>query len=166
MSHLGYRAVVADPERALAVLQAKEAETAQSLNDIRQEIKFVKRILDTERCWVETFGGEPEPEDDHPPPIQISKTTHATKVVSITPPPRRVQVLRLLSQEPTCWWKTRDIAEALDISNQKSLRVLLGQLAQKGELIKTAEAWFRYNDGTSIPEPESTAVAADEGAAM
>lgn len=166
MSQLRYRTVVADPERALAELQAREAETGKLLEDIRQQIKFVKRILDTQRGWVEIFGADPAPEDDHPPPSQTSETAQATKVVNMTPPPRRVQVVRLLSQDPTYWWKTRDIAEALDISNQKSLRVLLGQLAQKGELIKTADAWFRYNDGTSIPEPESTAAASDEGAAM
>lgn len=165
MSELRYRTVVADPERALAELQAKEAETGKLLEDIRQQIKFVKRILDTQRGWVEMFGADPEPEGDHPPPTETS-ATKITKVVSMTPPPRRVQVLRLLSQDPTYWWKTRDIAEALEISNQKSLRVLLGQLAQKGELIKTAEAWFRFNDGTSIPEPESPPPAADEGAAM
>ncbi|MGI5223770.1 hypothetical protein [Actinoallomurus sp. CA-142502] len=171
MSEIGYRTAVADPERALEDLQARETETAKLLADIREQIKMVNRILDTQRCWAEKFGMDPEPEDDHPSPDEPSKINQTTKVVSIAPlssapPPRRVQVLRLLSQDPSYWWKTRDIAEALAIDNQKSLRVLLGQLARKGELIKTADAWFRYNDGTSIPEPESASVAADEGAAM
>lgn len=171
MSQIGYQAAVADPERALAELQGREVETAKLLADIRKQIKMVNRILDTQRSWAEKFGTDPEPEDDHPPPNEPSKTNQTTKVVSIAPlssapPPRRVQVLRLLSQDPTYWWKTRDIAEALAIDNQKSLRVLLGQLARKGELIKTAEAWFRYNDGTSIPEPESASAVAGEGAAM
>jgi len=137
MSELRFRTVVADPERALGELQAKQTELEKALEDVRQQIKLAKRILDTQRGWVEMFGADPAPEDDRPPPAQSSETTQITKLVSMTPPPRRVQVVRLLSQDPTYWWKTRDIAEALTIDNQKSLRVLLGQLARKGELIKT-----------------------------
>jgi hypothetical protein len=157
MRRLSYDNAVADPERALADLQAHEIETSKSLEDIRAQIDMVVQILDTQRCWAEEFGADPEPAGDHPPPTETSKTPPPT-VASVIPPPRRVQVVRLLSQEPTRWWKNRDIAEALDISNRKSLRVLLGQLTQKGELIKTAEAWFRYNDGTSIPVPDEGAV--------
>ncbi|XVQ11149.1 hypothetical protein ACQP1W_00810 [Spirillospora sp. CA-255316] len=175
MSQLRYRTAVADPERALADLQAEESETAQLLSDIRQQIKLVRRILETQRGWTEAFGVDPDPEDndEQSPPEQAVEAAEAASgqmppvnVVGITPPPRRVQVLNLLGQDPTHWWKVRDIAQALDIDNQKSLRVLLGQLATKGNLIKTDNAWFRFNDGTSVPEPEATPGATDQGAAM
>ncbi|TDD32920.1 hypothetical protein E1287_21195 [Actinomadura sp. KC06] len=192
MSQLRFRTVAADPERALNELQARETETAQMLADIRQQIKLVKRVLDAQRGWAETFGSDPDPDDDRPHTAQPPSTARGTNgsqapesdhdrgseetirdqvpsvnVVGITPAPRRVQVLRLLGQDPSSWWKVRDVAEALEIDNQKSLRVLLGQLAQKGQLIKTSDAWFRYNDGSSVPEPRTaTPSTTNQGAAM
>jgi len=60
---------------------------------------------------------------------------------------RQRKILELLGQEPRRWWKAREIADPLCSGNVKSMRATLGQMADRGLLIKTADARYRYNDG-------------------
>ncbi|MEV4678658.1 hypothetical protein AB0K34_44050 [Actinomadura sp. NPDC049382] len=99
-------------------------------------------------------AGETEPGSETEPGGSRQKSSKETPAGAHLPP-RRVQVLNLLGQDPASWWKVRDVAEALEIENQKSLRVLLDQLARKGALVKAPDAWFRFNDGSSVPKPAS-----------
>jgi hypothetical protein len=59
------------------------------------------------------------------------------------PVTRKPQVLALLSQDPVQQWSVRQVGEALDIDNLKSLRVTLDEMAQAGTLFKTPDARYQ-----------------------
>lgn len=60
------------------------------------------------------------------------------------PATRKPLVTRLLSQDPGRQWSVRQISEALNIENRKSLRVSLEEMVSAGTLFKTPDARYQY----------------------
>lgn len=66
-----------------------------------------------------------------------------TEVSEPVPVTRKPQVLALVSQDRNRQWSVRQIGEALDIDNLKSLRVTLEEMARAGTLFKTPDARYK-----------------------
>ena len=107
-----------------------------SANGARIMLKKIE-ILTQQDSEIKGFqaNGYPEPR----PRIRHQAEDDEAEQVPVT---RKPQVLKLLGQAPGQEWSVRQIAEALDIANHKSLRVTLDEMAKAGTLIKTPEARY------------------------
>ncbi|WP_103940110.1 hypothetical protein [Thermomonospora echinospora] len=173
MSQLPWEAVVADPSGVLEQLRSQRAALEQQLGDVAERIELVTRMAETREEWQRRYGspsttgpeGGPSASDPSAqrPGSQEGPGPSTAQGPAAGPPnaaqedkgtavPRRVQVESLLGQDPSRWWKTRQIAEELGVDNHRSLRVLLDQMTKQGRLVKKS-ASFRYNDGRDLPGP-------------
>lgn len=153
-----------DPAPVLDELRAEEEVLKARLAEVRRRLVLATKVAAASQEWL-TLGADSSDPDDDPPAAElpavegedVSTTGSPTpNVVGIAKRPRRQQVLDLVGQDPTRWWKTREIGEALEIANLKSLRVTLSKMADQGDLVKNADASYRFNDGRAAASSESS----------
>lgn len=157
--------VASDPASVLDEMRAEEERQKNELAETRQRIRLVEKFASASAEWRSLDGTAAPDSDDDPSTAQLLEIENqhvrpadgtSQNVVGIPQQPRRHQVLGLLGQDPSRWWKTREVGEALGIANLKSLRVTLSKMADQGDLVKNADASYRFNDGLAAASSESS----------
>ncbi|MFD6341733.1 hypothetical protein [Streptomyces sp. NPDC060131] len=55
-------------------------------------------------------------------------------------PTRRVQILALLSNDPSRWWPAQELSEAIGVANHRQLRGILSEMVRGGDLERLKES--------------------------
>ncbi|MFF2923336.1 hypothetical protein ACFVTP_13185 [Streptomyces celluloflavus] len=55
-------------------------------------------------------------------------------------PPRRLQILKVLSKDPTRWWPAQELSEAIGVDHHRQLRGLLSEMVRGGDLMRHKES--------------------------
>lgn len=177
------REVLRQYQRKLALLEDEAGHLKTQLAEVERGIEIIERAVAAQQealeAYPELYEGDPSKHDParQPPAPQVDASgaaqAGAPDLVAVkTSGTRREQILHLLGQDSTRWWKARDIANAVHEDNLKSLRVTISKMAQQGDLTRVCtsarSAWFRFNDGVDRPAPQEghQYQAREQGAAM
>lgn len=126
----------ADKYRAFYQNQLRAAQI--SAHGARIMLKKIE-ILTQQDSEIKGYQANGHPQ---PKPRMLHEAEAGDVEADQVPVTRKPQVRSLLGQAPGQEWSVRQIAEALDIANHKSLRVTLDEMAKAGTLIKTPEARY------------------------
>ncbi|MFF0144484.1 hypothetical protein ATK36_3339 [Amycolatopsis sulphurea] len=132
-----------NPGKYIDMFRAREQEMrkeAYKYAKLRKHAEVLRDKQDEMTLWL--TAGIPDPPERGSKPGQ-SRDEDGQDEDQV---PRRIRVLQLLSGEPSRGWKVRTIADALGITNYKSLRVSLDEFALKdGILRKNDQAEYFFN---------------------
>lgn len=165
------REALIDSTRKLEVLRGRERRLEEELGQVKAQIMSLAQVVKALTDLVDAdfpFPDEQAPEipstsrpheaTAEPVVANGSSRADAVNVVALKQSRTRADDIRdLVGQEPTRWWKARDVADSLAVTNVKSLRMTLNTMVKRKVLIKhqvsPSDTWYRYNDGVARPGP-------------
>ncbi|MEU6750064.1 hypothetical protein ABZ914_27945 [Spirillospora sp. NPDC046719] len=180
------REALIDSKRKLEVLQGREVRLQKELGHVKAQITSLTQVVTALTELVdagfpfhddppleEPAAADPRPGDETSPqtstlPGNPGSGDAGTRNVGETQYRTRADDVRdLVGQDPARWWKARDVAECLDETNVKSVRMTLNIMVERKVLIKVrvshSDTWYRYNDGVARPGPTEAQAASTSG---
>jgi hypothetical protein len=181
------REALIDSKHKLEVLQGHEVRLQEELGQVKAQITSLAQVVSALSELVDAgflFHDDPLPEEPAavgPRPVDTDTGPQAstlpgnldtvdagTRNVGETQYRTRADDIRdLVGQDPVRWWKARDVAECLDETNVKSVRMTLNIMVERKVLIKhrvsPSDTWYRYNDGVARPGPAEGQAASASG---
>ncbi|WP_143570746.1 hypothetical protein [Streptomyces acidiscabies] len=135
--------VATAPEKHVAALEVALDEAQEEVKAIRVRLRAAQKVLEC-KADVEYLNqyGTPRPKGNTADPDHSDEEAEAARGrgpedgASGT---RKVQVVQLLGQQPERRWKAMEIAQALGITNIKSLRSSLDDFARGGVIRKNRD---------------------------